>query len=220
MSKKNSRYIRHNPEYVEKYVLSDEEYDSTWRPIQRKVFQLSKNPDTPILPPDQIFQPDFRFRFRGGGVTFYEDYVNMLRGFLQEIGEESFVINEHAWDPESSKWRDYRFPADITWEEFRSGGEEAEPVLIILHNDLYVFGESARWGIYISHEFNWDIIGLKGDDLVSAFDRHFETDAASSVDVVASELTDQVDMFGEKHAKNRLKLFGQVARNYLTMGQS
>lgn len=220
MGEEDKRYVRHNPEYVEKYVLSEEEYESTWKPVQERVFRLTTDPDDPITPKKQVFQPGFQFRFRGGGIPFNEEDITMLRGFLQEIGEESFIMSEHAWDPEKSKWRDYRFPADITWEEFRSGGEEAEPVLIILHNDLYVFGESGRWGIYICEGLNWDIIGLQGEDLVSAFDRHFGSDAASSVDVVASELSSHVDRHTEKYVRIRLKLFGEVARNYLTTGAS
>jgi hypothetical protein len=220
MNEEDPLYTRHNPEYVEKYVLSDEEYESTWRPAQKKVFRLTVNPDDPVTPPDQVFQPGFQFRFRWAGSPFHRDYINMLRGFMQEIGEESFITSEHSWQPEKSKWRDYRFPADITWEAFRSGGMEAEHVLIILNSDLYVFGESARWGIYISQGLNWDIIGLDGDDLAAAFDRYFGTSAESSVDAVATELSDSVDRRSENDVRTRLKLFGEVARNYLTMGES
>jgi hypothetical protein len=220
MSDEGPSYIRHNPEYVEKYVLSEEKYKSDWRPVQKEVFRLTANPDDPVTPPDQVFQPGFQFRFRWAGAPFHRDYINMLRGFMQEIGETSFIVSEHPWEPEKSKWRDYRFPADITWEEFRSGGMEAERMLIILNSDLYAFGESGRWGIYICQGLNWDVIGLKSDDLVYAFDRHFGTSAESSVDAVATELSDSVDRRSEKNVRTRLKLFGEVARNYLTTGRS
>lgn len=207
-------------EYVDRYVLSKEEYRSVWRPIQEKIFRVTEDPKNPITPTAQVFKSGFQFRFRGGGGRYMEPELKMLKGFLADIGEGTFVMVENPGATGLSKFRNFRFPADITWDQYSSGGEEALPLLITMNRHFYVFGESDRWGIYISEGLNLDIVGLKGEAVVDAFQENFSVDEDKSMDAVIYEFAHLPGDMSAKYTKSRLTLFGQFASNYLAPGHS
>jgi hypothetical protein len=143
----------------------------------------------------------------------------MLKGFLADIGEEMFIIAENPGSTGLSKSQDYRFPADITWGEYTSGGEEALP-LRLMDRDFYLFGESDRWGIYISEGLNLDIVGLKGEDVVEAFQENFSIDEKESMSAIIDEFTRHLGEMSAKYTEKRLELFGEFVSNYLAPGRS
>lgn len=145
--------------YLEKYWLSQEEYENVWKPIQDKIFI---NQDVGL--PELIFAEHYNiFAFRGGCLFLEEDF-KQLQKCLLAIGEKYFVVIENSFGGrlQEPAFR-VKFPTNITWQELMSGNYISAVLFEMLFNEYFVFGESTIWGKYSANDYvnPLDLIGFK-----------------------------------------------------------
>lgn len=157
-------------EYLHKYWLPEQEYISTWKPIQDEIFVQGNSL------PDLIYRPEFEMIAFGGGCLFVQEDFKQLQKAMQEVGEKHFVIIQHSQEfMEGEPMFRMKFPVKITWEEITSGNYISAVLLEMSYNEYFVFGENGNWGKYSANDYEYplDIIGFK-PELASIFKEHFK----------------------------------------------
>lgn len=132
--------------YIKKYWLDDDEYNGFWKEKQETIF--SSNIDYP----DGVFMDLFTSTKLVGGVLFTEDEFNCLKKLMLYAGDDYFVICEDI--DYSNRILDappvrLKFPSNIQWTEMQ--GEENVITYEVFKQplyDLFVFGDSCKWGYY------------------------------------------------------------------------
>ncbi|MBX7226398.1 MAG: hypothetical protein K1X55_10230 [Chitinophagales bacterium] len=158
--------------YLDKYWLSELEYNAKWKPIQDTIFVKDFDwfPNNPI-------NPMFSFKILGGGLLFTEKTFNKLIEFSKEFSDRYFVIIE---DDNNSFLR-FKFPTNVCWNEINmisNGNIETEGMSYELFGrpirNYYVFGDSGHWGKYVANDLDnpIDIIAYKEEDK-NKFDKIF-----------------------------------------------
>lgn len=145
-------------DFFVKYWLDQPEYFGKWKQIQDAVFDAKA-----ITLADQIFNPGFLIFPNAGGSTFSsQEEFRSIQSCMQAVGDEYFLVLqnpqvEHRTYIEG-QWLvepilQFRFPVDIAWSELISGGSISNELFETSNKDFYVFGDSAKWGRYVSPEF-------------------------------------------------------------------
>jgi hypothetical protein len=145
-------------EYLERYWLSETEYQSTWRPIQRQIFV-----DSEKGLPDLVFVEGFEIlAFRGGCLFDQEDFERFQRCF-SAIGENHFVIIENTFGNREPKptFR-MKYPTGTEWKELVSGNFASSILFEMPHKEYFIFGNSGGWGKYAANDYKdpLDIVGF------------------------------------------------------------
>ena len=157
-------------QYLQKYWLPEQDYLSTWKPIQDTIFIQGKGL------PDLIYKAEFEMIALRGGCLFIEEDFLQLQEVMRVIGEEYFVVIQHSQDfTEGEPMFRMKFPVNITWEEITSGNYISAILLEMSYNEYFVFGSRANWGKYSASDYEnpVDIIGFK-PELASIFQAHFK----------------------------------------------
>lgn len=156
-------------EYLQKYWLAEEEYLNVWKPIQDKIFVHDKGL------PELVYRAEFEMIALRGGCLFLEEDFKQLQKAMQEVGEEYFVIVQHAQDfTDGEPMFRMKFPVNVTWEELTSGNYISAVLLEMSYNEYFVFGKSGNWGKYSANDYEYplDIIGFK-PELAHIFQEYF-----------------------------------------------
>lgn len=156
--------------YLQKYWLTEQEYLSTWKPLQENIFIQGKNL------PDIIYHPEFEIIALRGGCLFMEEDFLQLQKAMQEVGEEYFVIIQHSQDfTEGEPMFRMKFPVNISWEELTSGNYISAVFLEMSYNEYFVFGSKGNWGKYSANDYEYplDIIGFE-PELTPVFKEQFK----------------------------------------------
>ncbi|MEA1786482.1 hypothetical protein U1E44_10300 [Arenibacter sp. GZD96] len=144
-------------EYLQKYWLTENEYQNIWKPIQDKIFIQQKGL------PDLIFTSNYKMIPLIGGCLFVKEDFEQLQKVIKNIGETHFVIIQNTQDfTEGEPMFRMKFPIDITWEELISGNYISAVLFEMHYNEYFVFGASAKWGKYSATEYEHplDILGF------------------------------------------------------------
>lgn len=158
--KENREQVR---AYFEKYWLSSEAYEQTWKPIKDSIFI-----ETELFFPDIGFQPEFELMALSISTTFKEEDFKKLRSIMKLTGDRYFVIiqdhkekNPRVTMGPNNTWVPHPplrfiYPATITWDELMSGGEEYENISHELfrepYKEYFIFGDSGVWGKYAAND--------------------------------------------------------------------
>lgn len=157
-------------EYLQKYWLSEQEYLSSWEPIQNKIFIEGENL------PNLIYHSEFEIIVTNGGCLFTKENFLQLQKTIRNVGEKYFVVVQSGqeYTKGEPKFR-MKFPVSITWEELTSGNYISAVLLEMSFNEYYVFGSSGKWGKYSATDYlrSLDIIGFK-PELASVFQENFK----------------------------------------------
>ena len=156
--------------YLQKYWLAEDEYLRIWKPIQDDIFFQDKNL------PELVYKAGFDMMALRGGCLFVEADFKQLKGVLQDIGEEYFVVIQHSQDfTESEPMFRMKFPVSITWEELTSGNYISAVLLEMSLNEYFVFGTKGNWAKYAANDYKnpLDILGFK-PEIGAVFQNHFK----------------------------------------------
>ena len=157
--------------YLKKYWLPQVEYENVWKYTQDKIFI---NQDIGL--PELIFPERYNMLALRGGCLFLEEDFKQLQQCLLAIEEEYFVVIENTFGGKLQEpaFR-MKFPTDITWQELTSGNFISAVLFEMLHNEYFVFGESAIYGKYSATEYEnpLDIIVFK-PEYASIFRNNFK----------------------------------------------
>lgn len=160
--------------FINKYVLTDEDYLSDWSAVQERIFSISKDAHNPIWLPERVFSIEYNYNvFLPGGFLIDADYLENLKSFLSGLSELVFVMIENDWIKNSYKGPHFIFPASITWEEYKSGGAIVEPLITSFDRDYYIFGKTDRWGLYLSSGLDLIVAGFKDEATAIEFNKCF-----------------------------------------------
>lgn len=147
-------------EYLEKYLLSDEEYYNVWKPLENKIF-ITGNSGLPEL----VFAEQYNIIALSGGKTFDESDFRLMQECMHSVGNKYFVIVEHPVYKDIREVPPLRmkFPIDITWKEICSGNFISSIILESPFNEYYIYGDTDAWGEYIASEYDYafNIIGFE-----------------------------------------------------------
>jgi len=154
--------LKKGEEYLAKYWLSSEEYQSVSEPIFEKIFDNQK-----IGLPNLVFSEEFDLLVLEGGCLFVEeDFIKLQKCILQLGDNFLFIVeNDFGGSLEEPTFR-MKFPADISWQELNSGNFVSSTLLESIHKEYFVFGEGGLWGKYSANDYDFplDIIGFKADN--------------------------------------------------------
>lgn len=156
--------------YLQKYWLTEQEYQKIWKPIQDKTFNQNKGL------PELVYRPEFEMIVLRGGCLFVEEDFKQLQKAMQEVGDTDFVIIQHSQEfTDGEPMFRMKFPVNITWEELISGNYISAVLLEMSYNEYFVFGLKGGWGKYSANDYEnpLDIIGFK-PELASIFREHFK----------------------------------------------
>ncbi|WP_121356805.1 hypothetical protein [Flavisolibacter nicotianae] len=145
--------------YLEKYGLTEPEYETFWKPLQDEIFI---NQDRAL--PEMVFGDSYRLIALRGGVLFEKADFESLQACFLELGERSFVVIENTFGKSSDEPPlRMKYPAIVTWEELMSGNFISSVLFEMPHKEYFVFGQTAAWGKYSANDFEkpLDIIGFK-----------------------------------------------------------
>lgn len=134
--------------YLEKYWLSQKEYENKWKPIQDKIFI---NQDKGL--PELVFASEYEILALQGGVLFEESDFKQLQKCFKTIGDKFFVIIENTFGNTIEPAFRMKYPADISWKELMSGNFISSVMCEMFHNEYFVFGESTEWGKYSANDY-------------------------------------------------------------------
>ncbi|REJ78648.1 MAG: hypothetical protein DWQ47_04145 [Acidobacteria bacterium] len=161
--------------YFEKYWLAEKDFRSLWLPIMERVFRTEAR-----CLPESMFSQSYLPKLRTNGEIFHgENDLLAFERWMNTVGDSQFVVIENekiryeGWLPVR-----YRYPSDISWPEIISGGSIGSEHVGNGFKDYFVFGNSGRWGLYVSGTFSikwdngWFEIGIYGvaEDLVETYD--------------------------------------------------
>lgn len=156
--------------YLRKYWLTEQEYLSTWKPIQDNIFIQGRGL------PDIIYHSEFEIIALRGGCLFMEEDFKQLQKAMQKVGDEYFVIIQHSQDfTEGEPMFRMKFPVSITWEELISGNYISAVLLEMSYNEYFVFGSKGNWGKYSANDYEnpLDIIGFN-PEIAQIFQEYFK----------------------------------------------
>lgn len=146
--------------YLNKYWLSEEEWQSYWQPLKDEIF-----PPESICLPDMMFKKDFALIALIGGIVFTEEDFKALQKCMLETKDKWFVLveNKHMQPVITGNngkiiihpLLRFKFPTEITWDELLNGGLISMELFETSYKEFFVFGNSAKWGKYAANEY-WD----------------------------------------------------------------
>jgi len=148
-------------QYLEKYWLSEAEYQNIWKPIQDKIFINQK-----YGLPELIFAQGYEIIALRGGVLFEEDDFKKLQHCFLQLGNSHFVVIENTFgDRDEKSFFRLKFPSNISWQEIMSGNFISSVLCEMFQNEYFVFGETDSWGKYAANDYETplDLIGFKKD---------------------------------------------------------
>lgn len=145
--------------YLEKYWLTEAEYNSKWISIQKEIFNgLS------VSPPELVFKEFYEIIVLEGGCLFSKDDFELLQSCLLKMGEKFFIVIENniGNEPEEPLFR-MKYPSNISWEELMSGNFISSTIVEHPNKEFFVFGETTKWGKYSANDYTWplDLLGFK-----------------------------------------------------------
>lgn len=174
--------------YLEKYWLSEDEWQKKWQPLKDKVFHTEFT-----RLPDMMYREEYLLITLVGGVIFTEDDFLALQKCMFDAGDKWFVVIENKY-MQPTLINDngktfvhpllrFKYPVEITWKELLNGGLLSMELFESSYKEFFVFGSSSKWGKYAANEY-WDrsvdpigtpldIIGFK-TELVSVFQKYFK----------------------------------------------
>ncbi len=138
-------------DYLDKYWLPRAEYKAFWKSIQDNIFIYQK---TGL--PDLGFREGLKILPIRGGIMFEEESFRRLQLSLKYTGDRFFVIIQTFY--EKSKWGELtpfmlKYPANITWEELKSGNYISAVLFDFPANEYFIFGDSGKWGEYVASDY-------------------------------------------------------------------
>lgn len=146
-------------EYLRKYWLPESEYENAWKETKESIFVTRQSALS-----EPVFRSSFQVITKLGGCLFVEEEFHRFQDCFKVIDEPYLIIVESGigGDPETPLFR-LKYPSDITWHEFTSGGYISSILIEMPHNEYYVFGRLGEWGKYSGndHPYPVDIIGFK-----------------------------------------------------------
>jgi hypothetical protein len=147
--------------FLEKYWLNQDEYESIYVPILRKIFDINH------FPPARNFHNDFHcFTVRGGALFGDFDFPWFI-DCLNHVNEKNFIViqNIYQYPCKEPAFR-MKFPIDITYDELYSGNYISGVLIDMLCYDYFIFGETSTWGMYVARCFDDTVlIGCRLDVL-------------------------------------------------------
>lgn len=147
--------------YLEKYWLSQAEYETIWKPIQNQIFI---NQDKSL--PEMMFKEDFEMLALRGGSLFLEEDFKQLQNCFLEVGDEYFVIIENTYGGilQEASFK-LKYPTKISWQELISGNFISSTLIESIYKEYFVFGNSGMWGKYSASDYvnPLDIIGFRSE---------------------------------------------------------
>ncbi|RQO78716.1 hypothetical protein DBR40_05505 [Pedobacter sp. KBW01] len=151
--------LQKGEEYLGKYWLTSEEYESKWEIVLKSIF-INRNTALPNL----VFSKNFDLLVLEGGCLFVEEDFKKLQECILNVGDEFLFIieNDFGGRLKEPTFR-MRFPSDINWQELNSGNFVSSTLLESIHKEFFVFGESGVWGKYSANDYDFplDIVGFK-----------------------------------------------------------
>jgi hypothetical protein len=136
--------------YMNKYWLSDTEYESIWQPIERTIFHQRKTL------PEMVFRDNFDIIACVGGVLMEESDVPNFRSCMNLTGDHEWVVVENLFERQQSHhWPPFRmkYPRSITWEELMSGNYISSVLFEWPGREYFIFGNSGVWGMYAASDY-------------------------------------------------------------------
>ena len=132
--------------YLEKFWLSNREYETKWIDCFNRVF-IKKQ----VVDPCEVFNQNFSIISIRGGSFFVQNDFEKLQKSLFEIGEEEIILIENTFDGkvEEPAFR-MKFPVSITWRELTSGNFISSTILEDINKEYYLFGSNTFWGAYVA----------------------------------------------------------------------
>ena len=145
--------------YLEKYWLSQAEYEKKWQPIQDQIF-INQEKGLPA----QIFSEFYKLMALRGGVVLVESSFKELQKCMLSLGNEYFVIIENTYGGKLDEppFR-MKYPVNISWRELMSGNFISAIIFEMYYHDYFIFSNSGVWGMYAANEYErpLKIIGFK-----------------------------------------------------------
>ena len=139
-------------ETLQKYWISDAEYDCIWKKTQESVFKSLVKKEM-FYYPWRTFQSSWHIRGYFGdteGPFLDRNDLERLKGCLIECGEKTIIIAEEGKSgPFPIR---LRLPVMITWEDIWKGGFLLGTFLYQDYSNFYIFGEKPIWGKYVATE--------------------------------------------------------------------
>lgn len=157
--------------YLKRYWLSEDEYNTKWKPLQKRIFMGS---DSSLS--DLVFKESFEMVALRGGCLFLKRDFEQLQKCLLEIGEKYLIVVENTFEGKLKEpaFR-MKYPVMISWEEITNGNFISSTIIEHPHKEYFVFGSSGSWGKYSANDYEYplDIIGFK-PECSTVFKEQFE----------------------------------------------
>lgn len=216
-------------EFQKTYEIQSPEYRANWEEIHRSVFRLPPDPmgtecenwtfasDEPANEegwrffPERVFQPSFNLAFFDENILNWGEGFEKLRQFITAVGDSEFGFARLPAPPHrATSMRFFRFPAEVTWEDFSSGGEKSPSAWATTFN-FHLIGHTGNWGIYYAEACCIYLLGYANEEVLTA--------AQSALDFQGRnlELVESIDFNGwggliEKQERRLKELAEQIRR--------
>ena len=145
--------------YLEKYWLSQAEYEKKWLPIQDQIF-INQEKGLPA----QVFSESYELMALRGGTLLEEIDLEELQKCMLSLGDEYFVIIENTYGGKLDEPPFcMKYPVNISWRELMSGNFISSILFEMFHKEYFIFSVSGVWGMYAANEYKrpLNIIGFK-----------------------------------------------------------
>lgn len=147
--------------YLERFSLSEEEYLRDWKGVQSCIFQNEN-----IGLPEIVFKNPYSMLAIRGGVLFVKEDFERLQTCAKAAGDQNILVIQNDFSQQlSGPLFKMKYPIDVSWDELMSGNFISSVIFEMFHNDYFIFGESATWGMYCANDYSppLNIIGYKSD---------------------------------------------------------
>ena len=146
----------------------------------QKVFRLTASQSFELLTMDikQLLRSELLHFTYISSPLFSEADFHLMQSIGKHFGDTLLYVVEYEGCEDCADMAfKLKFPIDISWEEFTSGGCISFALTRVFYNRYYVFGNSGKWGKWCDYDNQWsdyELFAYNEDcDEVRAYRRHF-----------------------------------------------
>lgn len=147
--------------FLEEYSFLNKPLPAEWDDLKNAVFKASFQTED-YRYPTTVFNEGFISSCKTGGCLFDKNGYEALQKSLVSLGEEYLYIEkvQEFYDPKPLR---FCFPVQLSWKELISGGYFASFLCFYFHGFFFLFGPSAKWGVFVANDAEHDveILGIR-----------------------------------------------------------
>lgn len=148
-------------QFLEDYAYTNKPRPKEWDLLKGKVFNAHIN-NKEFLYPTKIFNNGYIVSCKRSGNLFDNKGFEALMSSMTNLGEECMYLEKVKEDYETQSLC-FSFPTSIKWNDIVSGGYIASFLIDYPHGFFFLFGPSAKWGLFVANDAEVDVelLGIK-----------------------------------------------------------